>query len=229
MVSILDSFGISSIDFKGLLGTATSALIIAGVVILSAAFVYMLYRWKKGKDLGTKKEIYWWEEVGQRMVPVRIDIAEEVNVPGTHLKLFYVKKTNSWLPRFTRGISPNLFYVCITQNKEIVNFTLKSLESDMKEAGLVYDHTDMRWAAENLREFVKRNYKDKAVPWWREYQAVIATSIYILVMTFSMVIIIYFLKGIVGDIGAIGAQLSDGVEKLNLCSASGATINPVGG
>lgn len=216
MVEIGEIF--SSFNYSGIISNVGTVVAIIVAAVLAGFFIYMLYRWKNKKDTGLEKEIYWWEEVNGRMIPLRKDSAEEISIPGTNLKVFYIKKTNTWLPRFVRGITPTMFYVAISSTKEIVNFTLESLDKSMKEAGLTYDHTDMRWAAENMREFVKRNYKDKATPWWKEYQGVITTALYILVMTFSFVIIIYFLRGVITDIGGVAAALEGAVEKINLCA-----------
>ncbi len=169
-------------------------------------------------------DLYWFEEIGDVPMLIRIDKAEEIGVPGTNLKLFHIKSSNSWLPRFTRGITPTMFFIMVTKNKELVNFTLRGIEKDLAEAKLSYDHTDMRWAAENMREFVKRNYKDKAVKWWKEYAGVITTAIYILIMTFSFVIILFFLRGVVEDIGTVASSMNTAIDKLNVCSPGSGVI-----
>ena len=66
--------------------------------------------------------------------------------------------------------------------------------------------------AENTREFIKRNYKDKAVKWWQAYQGVITTAAYILIMTFSLILIIYFLRGIVKDLGIVADRVAAAAE-----------------
>ncbi len=194
------------------------------VIIIVGAIMFFILKWKGKQKLGNLKEIHWWEEINGKLTPIRVDQAEELTIPGTNLKLLHVKKSNTWLPRFTRGISPTVYYVAITAHKEIVNFTLKSLDESMMEAGLDYDHTDMRWAAENLREFVKRNYKDKAVKWWQQYAGVITTAAFILVMTFSFVIILYFMRGVVSDIGVVAKNMAEAANQLNLCTPQGSGV-----
>lgn len=216
--------GVDKINVGDLFDRFKLIFIILIVAILAAVFIYFLLRYRTKKDLGTEKEIRWWEDIHGNLVPTRMDTANEVTIPGTSLKLFHIKKTNTWLPRFTRGVTQSTFFVAITQNKEIINFTLKSIEKDMSEAGLKYDHTDMRWSSENLREFVKRNYRDKAVPWWREYQAVISTAIFIVIMTFSLGVIIYMMKGFVGEMSSVASAISDAVERLNVCSPGSGII-----
>lgn len=193
-----------------------------GIFLLMAAlgglFFGMWYIKKKDKVSKNSSKVTWWVEVtGKKtMEPSRTDDVEEIILPGTVLRLFYCKKRDLWLPRFSRGINKDLFFVGLTPTQQMVNFTIKGISEDLKSADLDYDHTDMIWAAENTREFVKRNYKDKSVKWWQLYQGVITTAAYILIMTFSLVIIIYFLRGIVEDMGLLFGQIESTLE--NSCA-----------
>ena len=218
---------ISSIDIKGMLGNIfniVALIVIAGIV---GGMVYGYFRWKKNKGSDVSKELRWWEEISGQLVPIRTDKAQEIIIPGTNLRVFYVKSKNMWLPRFSRGVTANTFFVAITKNKEMVNFTLATIDNDLAQASLTYDHTDMRWAAENLREFVKRNYKDKATTWWKEYSQVIGVIVYLVFMTISFVTIIYFMRGIVEDIGTVANTLAGAMEKINACApGSGVIIKP---
>lgn len=200
-------------------------VVIVIVFLVGVAIIYFGFRYRAKNKQGIKKEIHWWEEVGGKMVKIRIDQATELSIPGTSLKLFYVKDKDLWLPRFTRGVSPTEFYVALTPNKEIINFSLLGIGESLKAAGLDYDHTDMRWAAENLREFVKRNYRDKSTPWWKEYAGVITTAIYILVMTFSFVIILFFLKGVIGDIGQVAGSVGSYIDRLEACVPTSGVVS----
>lgn len=184
------------------------------MVALGALFFGMYYIKNKHKKDQNAINITWWVEVtGKKtMEPSRTDIVEEIVLPGTILRLFYCKKKDLWLPRFSRGIKQDLFFVGLTPTQQMVNFTIKGISEDLKNAELDYDHTDMIWAAENAREFVKRNYKDKSVKWWQLYQGVITTAAFIMVMTFSLVIIIYFMRGIVEDMSLLFGQLNNAVQ-----------------
>lgn len=205
-------------DIFSLFSNLVNVGIIVGGIIIAAVMVFLAIRYKKSKKDGTYKEVHWYDEIHGELTRVRVDKAKEITVPGTNLRLFYIRAKDLWLPRFTRGVDVNTFNVVITKNKELVNFTLGGIEAGLKEAGLQYDHTDMRWAAENLREFVKRNYRDKAIPWWKEYAQTISTAIMIVMMTFSFAVIIYFLRGVVTDIGVVSNGLNIAIEKINACS-----------
>lgn len=183
-----------------------SLVIFVGIIIIGT-IIFFIINWKKKQKKGNLVEIGWWEEITENMIPLTVDKAEEIIIPGTSLRVFYIKSKDMWLPRFTRPIKPKLFWVVITPNREIVNWTPKPIGKDMKEAGLNYDHTDMRWAAENTKDWIKRNFRDKSTPWWREYKGVIAGVAYILVTTFCLGVILYLWKGLVNEMGGITAQL----------------------
>ena len=216
---------IPNISVGDLADKLITGLIILFIVAIAGAIVFFLMKKKKDKKTPVKK-IGWWEEVHGNLIPTAMDNAKEIIIPGTRLRVFYIKSKDMWLPRFTRGITKDLFYVAITPKRELVNFTLKSISADMKEAGLEYDHTDMIWASENLREFIKRNYRDKSTPWWKAYQGVITTVIYIILLTFSFVVILYFMRQIIGDMGGVLSGIERLLDKMESCNPRGSGITP---
>lgn len=219
---------LSSIDVKALFGTIFNFVAMIIIALLVGGMVFMYFRRKKTKKSGVHKDIRWWEEISGQLIPIRVDKAIEIIIPGTNLRVFYVKDKNMWLPRFTRGVTANTFFVALTKNKEIVNFTLKTIDECKSKADLSFDHTDMRWASENLREFVKRNYKDKATTWWKEYSGIIGVAIFIIIMTISLVTIIYFMRGIVTDIGGVASTLTHAMENINSCAPTSGVIEANG-
>ena len=223
--------GINLADFgiKFNIGDIADTLLTIGMIVIFviavSGIVFFLMKMKKKKKTPTKK-IGWWEDVQGKLIPTAMENVQEITIPGTRLRVFYIKSRDMWLPRFTKGLTKDLFYVAITPKRELVNFTLTSIGQDMEKAGLEYDHTDMIWASENIREFVKRNYRDKATPWWKAYQGVITTAIYIIVLTFSFVIIIYFMRQIVGDMGGILGGIERLLDKMESCNPKGSGIVP---
>lgn len=211
MVSLgeLNPFG--NFNFSGIFNTFLIIAIVAivGLAIGGIGFFLM----KKKKEAKTpKNSIIWWEETADSQIQIGRDEAVEIVHPGTRLRAFYIKKKDMWLPRFTRAIQPGLYYITITPQRELVNWVPKKLSEDMAEMGLKYDHTDMLWAAENLREFVKRNYRDKAIKWWQAYQGIISVVIFLIFLTICMAVVLYMMRGIVGDIGTVANQLSETIK-----------------
>ena len=210
---LLGSFGLGGVSVSNIVDKIylfVGILFLAAIIGAVIGLGYMM--WVKKKAMTRQKKIGWWEEINGKPQPTDMEDVEEIVIPGTTLKVFYGKKRDIWLPRFTKGITKDLYYVLITPTKQMVNFTLGSLQGDLKTAGLEHDYTDMLWAAENTREFIKRNYKDKSIKWWQLYKDTISTAIHIMIHTFSMILIIYFLRGLVEDISAVAGSLQSAVE-----------------
>ncbi len=221
----LGDFGLGNINIGAIADKALSFFLI--IILIVVVGVIVFYLMKKAKEKKTPmKKVGWWEEIQGKLIPTEMDKVKEIIIPGTRLRVFYIKSKDMWLPRFTKGLTKDLFWVAITPRRELVNFVLGSLSEDMKTAGLEYDHTDMIWASENLREFIKRNYRDKSTPWWKAYQGVITTAIYIIILTFSFVIILYFMRQIMGDLGNLVSQVAKLIQQQESCSPSGSGIAP---
>ena len=222
----LADFGLSDINVGGVVDQILSYFIILVLIVVLGVIVFFFMRWKKKTKDPTKMKVGWWEEVQGKLIPTSMDDAKEIIIPGTRLRVLYLKSKDMWLPRFTRGITKDLFYIAITPKRELVNFTLKSISKDMAEAGLDYDHTDMIWASENLREFIKRNYRDKSTPWWKAYQGVITTAAYIILLTFSFVIILYFMREMITEMTGILSGIEKLIDKMDSISGGGSGIAP---
>lgn len=221
-----NSLGFGSINLGGLFDTILKyAAIVILLVIIGAIVMAIAIRRKnkKSKNEDTFK-VGWWVEQGNEMTPSRVDDVEEIVIPGTILRIFHNKKKDLWIPRFTRGVSPKLFYVCLTPTNQMINFSIPSISKELAEANLTYDHTDMLWAAENSREYIKRNYKNKAIKWWQLYQNTIATAALLIVITFCFIMIIYFMRGLAKDLSGV---VSTAGELLKQATAAAQTSGVV--
>ena len=208
----LADFGLGDINVGPIIDKILVFIGLIVLILIISAIVYFILKKKKEGKSSSIKKIGWWEEIQDKLIPISTDEVKEIIIPGTRLRVFYIKSKDMWLPRFTRGLTKDLFYVAITPKRERVNFTLKTLSSDMKEANLDYDHTDMIWASENLRNFIKRNYRNIATSWWKAFQGVITTAIFIVLLTVSFSVILYFMRQLLGDISG----LINGIEQLLL-------------
>ncbi len=184
-------------------------LIIIGLV--GGALLFFFYKLKE-KGL-YKNKLHFFEEITGIMQPTEDLNAMELIVPGTSIRVFYIKERDLYMPRGTKKMGKDAYWYAILNNREIVNFTMKNLNKELTEAGLDYDHTDVRYAYENLREIIKRNYKDKSAKWWKEYKDVIATVIFIFVLTLSFIFIISRLSGVVDKIGVLLETANTLIEK----------------
>jgi len=193
---------LNNVNPSGLLkGAGQFILLIVLFAVVGGIFYYIYYLKKKKKSYN--KSIHWFEEVGGLPVAIGKDMACELIVPGTNIPVFYVKEKKMYLPRPTIRMGQNSYWFMIKNNKEIVNFRMRNMNEDMTEANLEYDHTDMRYAYTNLKELIKRNYKDKSQPWWREYKEIISLVILIFVLTLSFIFIISKIGNLIEKVGSL--------------------------
>lgn len=190
--------------------------------IVGGIFYYWYYL-KKQKQKFNKK-IFWFEEIHSDMVPIGDDNACEITIPGTNINVFYIKKKNMYLPRPVKRMGKDAYWFAIKNNRELVNFTMKNINDEMKEANLDYDHTDMRYALTNLKDLIKRNYRDKSQPWWKEYKDVISLVVLIFVLTLSFIFIISKTGELIDKAGILIEHADKLVQVAETKSGSGITM-----
>jgi hypothetical protein len=184
-----------NIDFSGIVsGLGTFAQFVIFALIAGVIFGVWYYFRHQKKIYNINIPIF--EEVGGEFQhrPNLDDSAMEFVIPGTSVRVFHLKKHNIYLPRGTIMMADNEYWYGIRKNREWVNFRIKNLNKDMKEANLDYDHTDMRYANSRLKKLLEANYKKKE-KWWQLYSKEISLAVLILLLTFSF----WFLIGKVSD------------------------------
>jgi len=205
---VLDKINIQGI-FKGV---GSFVLLIATLAIVAGIVAMVLYL-KKNKQL-YKEKIHFFEEVQDQMIPVEDCVGAELIIPNTNIRVFYIKSKDLYMPRGVKKMGKNSYWYAIRNNREIVNFTMSNLNKVLKEAGLDFDHTDMRYAYANLREIIKRNYKDKSKKWWLEYKDVISVVIFVFVITVSMFFITRYIGSIVDKVGPLIDKIVEAMDRM---------------
>ncbi len=216
--NILGDFDISSA-----LSTAGQWILLVFLFILVGGIFYFVFYLKKKKKRYNKK-IFWFEEVHSDMIPIGEDLACELIIPGTNINVFYIKKKDMYLPRPVKRMGKDSYWFAIRNNREIVNFTMKNINEEMKEANLEYDHTDMRYALTNLKELIKRNYRDKSQPWWREFKDVIGLVVLIFVLTLSFIFIISRVGTLIDQVGSLIEHADQLIQLAETKAGSGVII-----
>lgn len=214
-----ENLNLPSIDF-GAIFTGIGlilAMIVMFVVIAGSIYFYFDYK-NKHKN---KKKIDWFEEVNGQMVPVDFDEAVELTIPRTNIKVFYIKRKDMYMPRPVKRMGNNRYWMCIKNNREIVNFTMKNMNEEMTEANLDYDHTDMRYALSNLQALIQRNYRDNSLPWWKEYKDVIAIVVLVFVLSLSAFFILMRLETLIDKIGTLVDHADQLIQAAKTLQGSG--------
>lgn len=210
-------------NFLGMMSGVMQFVILVGMFILVGVILYFAHYLKNSKEQ-YKQKVHWFEEVNGVPVPLGFDLARELTIPNTNVQVFYIKNRDLYLPRPRIKMGKDAYWFMIKRNGEIVNFRMKNMNEEMKEANLDYDHTDMRYALTNLKDLIKRNYRDKSQPWWREYKDVIGLVVLIFVLTISFIFIISKVGGLIDQVGTLIQHADKLIQLAETKSGSGVIV-----
>ncbi len=217
---------LNNINFKGVLSTIGGFVLLIFAIVIVAGIVGFIY-WVVTQKKVYNQKLHFFEEVNKVMVPVEDLLARELIIPNTNVKVFYIKTKDLYMPRGTKKMGKKSYWYAIRNNREIINFTMTNINTKMEEAGLDFDHEDMRLAYLNLSELIKRNYKDKSTKWWKEYKDVISTIIFVFVLTVAFFFIARQVGGLIGDLGPLVDKITSAVDQITkMCGGSSSGITP---
>lgn len=168
--------------FMGKLGQFAQILLIVGVI---GFIVFLIFYTKKQKQI-YKYKVHIFEEVRGKFIRVKSDLARELTVPDTNVAVFFLKDSKIYLPRPIRNMGLNEYWFVIRNNREWINIELANFNELTKELGYEFDYTDTRYAYVNLKEIIKRNYRDKVAKWWEKYQGLIYMVVLLLAFALAM-------------------------------------------
>lgn len=231
-MGLMDQLGINKIFGDVSMGGVLQGLGSFAKFIIIAVLVGGLvgvYYYKKNNEKAYNKKIHIFEEINNQLAPSYDDIATEINIPDSDIKVFYLKKSKIYLPRGVRQMGKNHYWYLIRKNKEWVNFTLPDFEELMK-GKLIHDHEDMRFANSQLKKLIQRNYKK--IKWWQEYRNEIAVVMLVAICGIVAFLLLGKVETILGQLSPLldrQEALTELQEKVlgaigNVCSGSGIRV-----
>lgn len=129
------------------------------------AFIFYIRSINKKKYIN---KINLFKVVNGRKFWVGSDIAREIVIPQTNIRLLFWKQKKIYSAYPTRAMGFNIYGYILNRMGELTNFDLGEGE-DPTEAKVDYDHRDQTYAYLNLQEFITRNYKSKKdISWWQQ-------------------------------------------------------------
>jgi len=208
--------------FKGL-GTSINFLILfVGIALLAGVIIYFVMN-KKNYHI----KINIFEEVNGQTTPVGTDWAKEITIPESSIRIFKLKKRNLFMPRPTTPTGKNNYLYYIRNDHEWINFGLGNLNKELKELGINYDHTDMRYSNASLKKLIKQNYGDKN--WLKEYAPYIALGFLVVIIGVSFYLIADKLGSVAGSLAGTAdkmTQVLDGINRLSELQGGVSGIRP---
>lgn len=224
-MSILGDLGVGNlmggISGKGMLFWGGIIFLAFVILIVAGAAAFFFYA-RKAKKTAFKNEIPIFVSLNGKHKKVGTDWAKEIYVPDSNISLFYLKINKIYIARPTRAMGKNEYWYSISENGEWVNFDLSTNPEDNTLAKANYDHRDTRYAYVNLKEIIKKNYKDKSLVWWKD--PVIMNIISFVIISIIFVGACWFL---IAKMGHLIGQMGPFLDKMDIIAdkMSGAVQN----
>ncbi len=216
-MGLLESLGVSNplsgINW-GALGVWATFAFLAFIILLVAGLATFFYYTRKIKKLQFRNQIPIFQTLHGKHTRITVDYAKEVFVPDTNVSLFFLRDKKIYIARPTRAMGKNEYWYSISENGEWVNFDLTADPEKSTLSQANYDHRDTRYAYINLKEIIKRNYKDKAVKWWKEYSHIITFIIVAFVFVGSMWVLISKIGNLIAELGVVADKFSIIADKM---------------
>ncbi len=210
-MGFLESVGVKgggffgNVDWGGI-GSWVGIIFLIFVLIIIVGIGTFWYYGNKLKKAQFKNQIPIFQTLHGKHSRISIDYAKEVFVPDTNVSLFFLKNKKIYIARPTRAMGKNEYWYSISENGEWVNFDMSTDPEKSTLAQANYDHRDTRYAYINLKEIIKRNYKDKAVKWWKEYSHLITFIIVSFIFIGSSWILLAKIGNLIETLGKVAEQ-----------------------
>lgn len=184
-------------------------ILVCFVILVFVVGITFYLSMRKNKKVSYKNQIPIFILLNGKFTRVGVDSAKELFIPDSNISLFYLKNHGIYLARPTRAMGKNEFWYAISENGEWVNFDLSQDPEKNTLATTDYDHRDTRYAYVNLKEIIKRNYKDKSILWWKD--PVVMNIITFIIMS---LIFIGFCWFVIAKMGNLLTEMSNLVSKI---------------
>ena len=194
-----------SVNWTGV-GNGVLIAILVFFVIIVVGIITFAYYSKKLKAIQFKNKIHIFKEVNGKPYPIDDDTARELFVPDTNVGLYFLRRRKIYIARPTRAMGKDSYWYKIRPNGEWVNFDLESDESKLTTSKANYDQSGTKYAYINLKEIIKRNYKDKAIKWWKEYAPLITFVIVSFIFVISIIILLARVGKLINELAPLVEQ-----------------------
>lgn len=197
------------------------------VILIFVGGITFFFVLRKNKRLSFKNQIPIFTSINGKHTRIGVDTAKELFIPDSNISLFFLKNNKTYLARPTRAMGKNEYWYSISENGEWVNFDLSMNPEKNTLAEANYDHRDTRYAYVNLKEIIKKNYKDKAIVWWKD--PVVMNIISFVIMSIIFVGACWFLiakiGGLIGEVANLIEKLGPPIDAVNQATLNAQNIN----
>lgn len=159
---------------------------VIGVVLGCAVIgglIYAYFRYKK-----YNKVIQVFGKINGAVVPIMKERAmfERVGIAGDYW--CRTMKSKKILPRPSIAMGKNTYWYFVREDGEWINFSLKDIDADMKQAGTYFVDEDMRLQRLGIQKNIKDRFGEKP-SFWDKYGAILGYVLFILIITISLIML----------------------------------------
>jgi len=192
----------------GVANTAKYIGIGLGVIVLIGILGFGV--WWFLNRMKYNKTIVLFRKVGNKSVPIGTDkgMFERVGDAGDYWLI--TKKFKKTLPKPQKQMGKNEYWFYEREDGEWINFDLKDIDQQMKDAGIDYVEEDMRLQRlgiqKNLRD---RFYKES---FWQKYGNTIMSVMFILIISIMLIVLFKEMK----ENWTVGKEMAEAVRDMAL-------------
>jgi hypothetical protein len=203
-MGLFGSIDLSGFGLSGII-PIIAIILIGFIVLIVVGGITFFYYTRKSSKSSFKNLIPIFIKVNGKLIRIGQDKAKELFVPDSNISLFFLKNKKIYLARPTRAMGKDEYWEYISSNGEWVNFDISSQGELDTLAEANYDHRDTRYAFTNLRDIIKRNYKDKSVKWWKDPTIMNIISFVIMSIFFTgfILIVIWRTSALIDKVGML--------------------------
>ena len=207
-------------------GSIVSILMYAGVGLVVLIGLVLLCYWIYDR-MKYNRTIVIFKKINNRICPVGHDKAklERIGLAGDYwLK---TKKFKKILPRPRIECGVNTFWYYEREDGEWINFSLKDIDEQMREAGAYFTDEDMRLQ----RLGIEKNLRDRLVKegFWAKYGTTVMTIVFLLIVTVCLVVLFQKMTGNWSATTQASLAIKDmalAITDMNICGGGGASLVP---
>ena len=158
-----------------LMGAIGIFFVILLIAVLAGVLGYFIIQRKR-----YNKKIIIFEKINGRWQPSRKDTAMEIKVGDNNDTAFYLRKHKKHLPTPRLQMGNRVYWICIREDGEWINFDLKDIDQQSREAGAKFLDKEVRYATSGLRKLLKERFEKKSI--WAQYGIMIASVGFIVIL-----------------------------------------------
>lgn len=182
-MGLFGELGINAPNFNAVNWGSAGLILLTIILFIIAGVVTFFIIYNKSQKKKFIHKILFVKEVRGQIYIVGEDYAQELTIPYTSIKVFYLKDRKTYSPKLIYDTGKNLYIVLIGKGGEWINTNLR-----YGKDGIIEVNDELKptrdYANENLKELIKRNWTDKNKDWWKE------NAHYIFLIVLGVIIII---------------------------------------